>query len=114
MLGELHVKCQAKNRYRSNRFFKTMNFELIIMFLLYHRSVGSNALADEDVMLVFFTPFYLDCQGFLFTKRKSERVVFAIVVVVLFFLFFNICSTFFLSLFRSRILEWSLPMLLVN
>ena len=95
-----------------NRFFKTMNFELIIMFLLCHRSVGSNALADEDVMLVFFTPFYLDCQGF-FKKRKSERVVFAIVVVVFGF-FFNICSTFFLSMFRSRILEWSLPMLLVN
>ena len=98
-MGELHVKCQAKNRYRSNRFFKTMNFELIIMFLLYHRSVGSNTLADEDVMLVFFTPFYLDCQGFLFKKRKSERVVFAIVVVVLFF-----CFLTFVVPFSSRCL----------
>lgn len=63
-MGEFHVKCQAKNRYCRNQFFETLNFEFIIMFLLYHRSVDSNALADEDVMLVFFTPFYLDCQGF--------------------------------------------------
>ena len=80
-MGDFHVKCQAKNRYGTSRFFKTLNIEFIIMFLLYHRSVGSNPLADEDVILVFFTPFYLDIQGFLLKKRKSERVVFAIVVV---------------------------------
>ena len=63
------------------------HLEFIIMFLLYHRSVGLNALADEDFMLVFFTPFYQDCQGFLLKGRKSERVVLAIVVVVVFLTF---------------------------
>ena len=53
-------------------------------------------------MLVFFAPFYLDCQDFLFKRRKSEGVV------------FNICSVLFLSMFRSRILDRSLPILLVN
>ena len=78
-MGEFHVKCQAKNRYCRNQFFETLNFEFIIMFLLYHRSVGSNALADEDVMLVFFTPFLSRLPRFLFKRRKSELVVFAIV-----------------------------------
>ena len=57
-------------------FFETLNFGFIIMFLIYHRSVDSNALADD---VSFLYTILSRLPRFLFKRRKSEPVVFSIV-----------------------------------